>query len=97
MKKSWTVGLMTALFSLAAAAQDEAGAQGAATEVVARAGDMLIAANGARIGAVYRVADDGSVQLIVDGKMVTVPAQTLSMVGGRLTTSLSKSDVHKLR
>ena len=35
-------------------------------------------------------------QLIVDGKMVTVPASTLSVVDGTLKTSLSKAEVRKL-
>jgi hypothetical protein len=46
---------------------------------------------------VYRVTGDGSAQLIVDGKLVTVPASTLSVVDGKLTTSLSKSEVRKLK
>jgi hypothetical protein len=76
-----------ALISLSAIAQE-----GVATE-----GKMLVAANGARLGAVYRVTGDGSAQLIVDGKMVTVPASTLSVVDGKLTTTLSKSEVRKLK
>ena len=60
------------------------------------AGKMLLAANGARLGAIYRVTDDGSAQLIVDGKMVTIPAATLSVVDGKPTTSLSKSEIRKL-
>ena len=68
-----------------------------AQEGVATEGKMLVAANGARLGAVYRVTGDGSAQLIVDGKMVTVPASTLSVVDGKLTTSLSKSDLRKLK
>ena len=87
MKKSWVVSAMVALVSLTAIAQ-----HGVATE-----GKMLVAANGARLGAVYRVTDDGSAQLIVDGKMVTVPASTLSMVDGKLVTTLSKSEVRKLK
>jgi hypothetical protein len=31
--------------------------------------------------------------MIIDGKLVTVPASTLSSVDGKLTTSLSKSQV----
>jgi hypothetical protein len=84
VKKSWVALLMIAV-SLSAVAQE------AATE-----GKMLVASNGARLGAVYRVTDDGSAQLIVDGKMVTVPASTLSVVDGTLKTSLSKSEVRKL-
>ena len=56
-------------------------------------GSMLIAANGARLAPVYRVAPDGGAQIILDGKMVTVPATTLSMTGGRLVTSLTKSEI----
>jgi hypothetical protein len=68
-----------------------------AQEAVATEGKMLVAANGARLGAVYRVTDDGSAQLIVDGKMVTVPASTLSVVDGKLQTTLSKNEVRKLK
>jgi hypothetical protein len=56
-------------------------------------GSMVIAANGARLAPVYRVSPDGSAQIIIEGKMVTIPAATLSMSGGRLTTSLTKSEV----
>lgn len=87
MRKSWVAVVMVACVSLSAIAQ----------EAVATEGKMLVAANGARLGAVYRVTDDGSAQLIVDGKMVTVPASTLSIVDGKLTTTLSKSEVRKLK
>lgn len=89
MKKMVAV-LMMGLVSLSAAAQD--GGAGAATK-----GKMLYASAGERLGAVYRVSADGSAQLIMDGKMVTVPASTISVVDGKLTTSMSKSDVNKLR
>jgi hypothetical protein len=61
--------------------------------VVAEKGKMLVTSTGTRLGSVYRVGPDGSAQLIIDGKMVTVPAATLSNVAGKLTTSLSKSEV----
>ncbi len=54
---------------------------------------MLVSANGARLGTVNRLAADGSPQIIIDGKLVTVPLATLSTVNGKLTTSLSKSEV----
>jgi hypothetical protein len=66
-------------------------------EAVASEGKMLVASNGARLGAVYRVTGDGSAQLIVDGKMVTVPASTLTVEDGALMTTLSKTEVRKLR
>ena len=89
MKKSWLVVVMCA-FVLPAAAQ---GTSDAAAAPVAEKGKMLIAANGARLAAVYRVGPDGSAQIIIDGKLVSVPANTLSKVDGKLTTSLTKSEV----
>ena len=67
-----------------------------ASDTRATAGVMLVSADGVRLGPVYRVSSDGSAQLIVKGKMATVPVTTLSMVDGRLTTSLSKTDVSSL-
>jgi hypothetical protein len=87
VKRSWSVGLLCLLAAVTAAAQDTP------STVVAEKGKMLVASNGARLGNVYRVGPDGSVQLIIDGKLVTVPVATLSSVDGKLTTSLSKSEV----
>jgi hypothetical protein len=72
-------------------------ANDASSPVIAHKGKMLYAANGGRLASVYRVDDDGAVALILDGKMRVVPADTLSMVDGKLTTRLSKSDVLSLR
>ena len=98
MKKSLIVAAFLAVVSASAGAQEVATAAAptaaaAAAPIVATKGKMLYAANGGRLGSVYRVGDDGSVQLILDGNMRTVPATTLSMVDGKLTTSLTKSDV----
>jgi hypothetical protein len=95
VKKSWLAIVMCA-FILPAAAQaapDAPAAAAASTAPVAEKGKMLIAANGARLGAVYRVGPDGSAQIIIDGKLVTVPANTISIADGKLTTSLTKSEV----
>ena len=93
MKKSW-LSLVMCAFVLPAAAQGPAEATSAS---VAEKGKMLLAANGARLGSVYRVNPDGAAQIIIDGKLVTVPANTLSMANGKLTTSLTKSEVLALR
>jgi hypothetical protein len=79
-------------FSVAHAQSSSVGA----TAVVASKGKMLVAANGARLGSVYRVAADGSPQIIIDGRMVTIPANTLTEDNGRLVTSLSKNEVADL-
>jgi len=87
--KTWVAVSILALASLAAVAEEGA--------AVASEGKMLLAANGARLGAVYRVTADGSAQVIVDGKLVTIPASTLSVTEGKLMTSLSKGEIRKLR
>lgn len=64
--------------------------------VAAARGQMVVAANGARIGRVTRLADDGSPQVIFEGKVVTVPLSTLSEVDGRLVSSLSPAEIAAL-
>jgi hypothetical protein len=84
----------------AAAAVDAAVAEGQSTTAAAvgtvSKGQMVESANGARLGVVYRVAPDGSPQIMFDGKLVTIPASTLSSSNGKLITSLSKSAVSEL-
>jgi hypothetical protein len=87
--KCWVAASIIALASLSAVAEEAA--------VVASEGKMLLTSNGTRLGAVYHVTSDGSVQVVVDGKMVTIPASTLSLAEGKLMTSLSKSEIRKLR
>lgn len=88
MKKILSIVVLAASFAVPGASMAEA--------AQAKEGTMLVAADGSRLGAVYRVANDGSAQLIIKGKMATVPASTLSVVDGKLMTSLSKQDVAKL-
>jgi len=97
VKRSSVVVSLCALVSLSGTAFAggfaDSAPEAAAAPVSAVKGSMLVAANGARLAPVYRVSADGSAQIIIDGKMVTVPASTLSVAGGRLTTSLSKTEV----
>jgi len=89
---------LAGVFATAAAA-DAAVAEGqsttAAVSTVSK-GQMIESASGARLGVVYRVAADGSPQIMFDGKLVTIPASTLSSSNGKLITSLSKSAVSEL-
>ena len=59
----------------------------------AKPGDMLDDANGARLAPVDQVDDDGAVEIIIDGRVVVVPADTLSKVNGHLMTSLKKPQI----
>lgn len=66
--------------------------QAAAAAVTPKAGTMLYS-NGQRLAAIYRVTADGNPQVILEGKLVTIPASTLSEVNGKVTTSLTKHDL----
>jgi hypothetical protein len=81
----------------AATAQGQSATAAATTVGTIAKGQMLVSANGARLGVVYRVAADGSPQIMFDGRLVTIPASTLSLSDGKLTTSLSKTAVNELR
>ena len=61
------------------------------------AGQMLYAANGQRIAAIYRVNADGNPQVIMNGRLVTIPATTVSEVDGKVTTTLTKKDVARAK
>jgi hypothetical protein len=39
------------------------------------------------------VDGDGSAEILIDGHVATIPAATLSMVNGRLVTSLKKTQI----
>ena len=92
MRKSLVGVLLCGLVSLPVLAQEGSSVQ-PDSAVIPEKGKMLVAANGARLGLVYRVMPDGSVQVIVEGRMTTIPGSTLSMANGELTTTLTKNDV----
>lgn len=76
---------------------------GVSSAVVAQApvtvtqGKMVYTSNGQRLAAVYRVSAEGDAQVILNGKLVTIPASTLSDAEGKLTTSLSRKEVSQAR
>ena len=56
-------------------------------------GKMVYGANGQRLAPVYHVNSDGSVQLIMEGRLVTVSATLLSDVNGKLVSSENKGEL----
>lgn len=60
-------------------------------------GKMIYTSAGQRLAPVYRVTSTGDAQIIHNGKLVTIPASTLSEVEGKLTTSLSRKEVGQAR
>lgn len=69
----------------------------AAAPLDLNAGQMLYGANGYRIAPIYRVTAEGNPQVILNGRLVTVPASSLSDVGGKVTTALSKKEIAAAR
>ncbi|MEO6717736.1 MAG: hypothetical protein ABIM50_10890 [Novosphingobium sp.] len=57
------------------------------------AGKMLYGPDGHRIASIYRVAANGDAQVIVDGRLLTVPVASLSTATGKVATSLTKSEI----
>jgi hypothetical protein len=79
--------------AFAESSQSVRAATDAAATVDVNAGKMLYAGNGQRIAAIYRVTAEGNPQVILNGKLITVPASTLSDVNGKVTTSLTKKEL----
>lgn len=99
MTKFAAVALLAILGSAPAFAASaevrDAAALSASAPLAVSAGKMLYGTDGKRIGQIYRVTGTGDVQLIVAARLVTVPATTLSEVNGKVTTSLSKTDLNR--
>lgn len=88
--------LIAAVFAISAQAVPSIGlAADSATSSPARAGQMLYDSTGHRVASVNRVTQSGDVQIILNGRLETVPASTLSQANGKLTTSLRKAEVGK--
>jgi hypothetical protein len=60
---------------------------------VVEKGKILFASGGTRLGIVYKVTQDGSAQIIFEGKLITIPASTITETAGRLETSLTKNQL----
>ncbi len=60
-------------------------------------GEVLRDSNARIVGKVFKVQPSGSVLAIVNRETVRIPANTLSIVDGKLVTTLTKSEALKLK
>ncbi|HMO74774.1 MAG TPA: hypothetical protein PKD99_16855 [Sphingopyxis sp.] len=60
-------------------------------------GEVLRDAGGRVVGKVARVQPSGGVLVIVGGQTARVPADTLSIVDGKLVTSLTRAEAARLK
>ena len=89
--KSLVAALLVGFAAVPAFAQD------AAPTATAVAGKYLFDANGRLLSSIYKVTPAGSAQIVLEDRQVTVPASTISLVNGKLTTSLTRREILKLR
>lgn len=66
-----------------------------ALERAPKQGEVLRDTGGRLIGKVYQAQPSGTVLAIVNGATVRIPADTLSIVDGKLVTTLTKSEALK--
>jgi hypothetical protein len=57
------------------------------------AGKSLYSADGKRLGAIYSVRKDGTIQIIIEDHLFTIKTETISKPSGQLVTSLTKAEV----
>ena len=109
MKKAILAGVMMAFVAVPALAQTEGAAVQAASTAAAPSSNLPAAAEaavsarqvltnsaGVRLGRIVRANEDGGVRIIFDGRVVSIPASSLSVDGDRLVTSLSRTEVFRL-
>ena len=88
-----TLAVLPATVFAAETSQSVRAATEEAAAVELNAGKMLYGPDGRRIASVYRVTSEGNAQVIIDGRLIPVPASSLSDVAGKVTTSLTKRDL----
>ncbi len=71
-------------------------AQAQTTARVVHVGEIVRTPTGARVGAVDRINDDGSLRVIHDDQFITLPANSITSQDGKVTTSLAAKEINKL-
>jgi hypothetical protein len=83
--------LVLAPAAFAEEASQPVGSGPEATGVQIKKGDVLYSSGGRRLGTVYRIAANGDAQVIIQSRIVTVPAAIISEVDGKLVASVASS------
>lgn len=98
MTKFSSIAMATLALSIAATpvlAEKSAAIPSSAVEVERK--DRLFDATGASVAKVSRVERDGDVLVIYKGQLRRIQADTLSMKEGKLMTSMTRTEIRKLR
>lgn len=94
MRMFLSAALLAASIAAPAIAQEASQAE---TAIEVREGLTLRDSNQSRLGKITRVYDDGSVQIIIGSHFAVIPASTLEVTDDGVQTSLTKTEVRKLR
>ncbi len=81
-----SVALMASVPYVAKAQESEAPA---VTLTAENEGEMLYSADGRRVGAIYETFEDGGAGVIVQRKLIVIPAGTFAREDGKLKTTLT--------
>ncbi len=98
MTKFFSIVIATLALSIASTpvlAEKAAAIPASAVEVERK--DRLFDATGASVAKVSRVERDGDILVIYKGKVRRIQADTLSMNEGKLMTSLTRTEIRKIR
>ena len=92
MRKSYiaAVAASVAFAAFTTVTSQPAQAQATATVEIGRA---IYSTDGKKLGSVYKVTKDGAPQVIISGKLITVPASSVSLSGDRIVTTLTRKDI----
>ncbi len=92
MKKFGLVVALSAVLPLTAlVGVNTATAQSALEKVLV--GKLLYDAEGKKLAPIYKLDPNGSPQILLDGKAITVPMSSLTEVDGKFTTKLTKREL----
>ena len=88
-------GLIVALSALLPVTALVGGSAVAAESALSKAlvGKLLYDVDGKKLAPIYKLDEKGVPQILLDGKVITVPMSTLTEVDGKFTTKLSKRDL----
>ena len=90
-----TLGLIVALSTLLSGAALAGVAIAAEPSALAKVlvGKLLYDADGKKLAPIYKLDPNGVPQILLDGKVITVPMSTLTEVDGKFTTKLTKREL----
>ena len=89
------VAISAAFLTPALALADVPAATTPATAPIVTPGKMLYSGKTGKdaLAPIYRVAADGSPQVLLEGRIITIPADTLTSADGKVATTLSKREI----